>query len=158
LDSVVLYPLQASWQPKRQPNIVVFMADSQRSLVSTGNYTLTRRQVAKRLGVSTSTVRRMEFVRLNPAPDERGVWRFDPAELDGIEPRIQVAKIRARMSDEELARRREGQLAARVFRMFARGASLAQIVVTMKQPPERIRALYHEWMVSLDEAEWNRGR
>jgi hypothetical protein len=147
-------PAQTAWQPSRQSNIVAFMGDSPCSLLSTGNYTLTRREVAERLGVSTSTVRRMEFVRLNPTPDKRGVWRFDPAELEGVERRPRVAKPRARMSDEELARRRDGQLAARVFRLFARGASLAQIVVTTKQPPDRIRVLFHEWMTSLDEAEW----
>lgn len=115
-------------------------------------HTLTRREVAERLGVSTSTVRRMEFDRLHPVEDEQGVWRFDPAELEGIEPRAR--RQRAPTSEEARERQREGRIAARVFLLFARNASLARIVVTTKQTPERVRALYHEWVTSLEEGEW----
>ena len=119
-----------------------------------GRHTLTRRDVATRLGVSTSSVRRMEFDRLHPVEDERGIWRFDPAELEGIEPRAKPE--RSPISNEARERQREGRLAARTFFMFARHWSLAQIVVATKQPPERVRSLYHEWMTSLDEGEWSR--
>jgi hypothetical protein len=39
--------------------------------------------------------------------------------------------------------------------MFARGWALPQIVVATKEPPDRVRALYHEWSTSLEEREWN---
>jgi len=123
-------------------------------------HSLTRRDVARHVGVSTSTVRRMEFVQLHPVPDEHGVNRFDPAELEGLEPRRAKATVRPRrgLSEQERERARAGRLAAQVFRLFARDASLAHIVLTTKQPPERIRELYHEWNTSLFEGEWQRGR
>lgn len=45
---------------------------------------LTRGGVAKRLGKSIATVRRMEGVELHPVRDERGVHRFDPDEVEQI--------------------------------------------------------------------------
>ena len=84
----------------------------------------------------------MEFVRLHPVPDERGVNRFDPADLEGLEPRAAApARPRQGLSDQEREYARKGRLAAQVFRLFARGAELPQVVVATKQPPERIREL-----------------
>lgn len=40
--------------------------------------------VAKRLGKSIATVRRMEGIELHPARDERGVHRFDPDEVEAV--------------------------------------------------------------------------
>ena len=119
-------------------------------------HTLTRADVADRLGISTSTVRRMEWVQLHPVQDANGVWRFDPAELDGIAPQAKRSRSRplAPPGDRDVAR--QGRLAARVFRMFAGNLTLAQIVVATKQPPAVVRALYHEWITSLEEAEWTR--
>jgi len=45
---------------------------------------LTRSGVAKRLGKSIATVRRMEGVELFPRRDERGVCRFDPDEVERV--------------------------------------------------------------------------
>ncbi len=45
---------------------------------------MTRSQVAKRLGKSIATVRRMEGVELFPTRDGRGVFRFDPAEVEAV--------------------------------------------------------------------------
>ena len=45
---------------------------------------LTRSGVARRLGKSIATVRRMEGVELHPTRDERGVHRFDPDEVERI--------------------------------------------------------------------------
>lgn len=45
---------------------------------------LTRSGVAKRLGKSLATVRRMEGVELHPTRDERGVHRFDPDEVEAV--------------------------------------------------------------------------
>jgi hypothetical protein len=117
-------------------------------------HTLTRAQVAERLGISTSSVRRLEWDKLQPLQDERGVHRFDPAEVDALAPRrrppvsASLAGIRGR--------HKEGRLAADVFKMFARRLTLPQIVVATRQPPEVIRELYREWCTSLEEAEWAR--
>jgi hypothetical protein len=122
--------------------------------VSCERYTLTRAEVAARLGVSPTSVRRMEFDQLHPVSDDRGVWRFDPAELDAVS-RVPVARRRRPLSEDARARAKDGKLAARVFQMFARSWSLPRIVVATKEPPERIRALYHEWSTSLEECEWD---
>lgn len=45
---------------------------------------LTRSRVAKRLGRSIATVRRLEGVELHPVRDERGVLHFDEDEVDAI--------------------------------------------------------------------------
>ena len=45
---------------------------------------LTRSGVAKRLGKSIASVRRMEGVELHPVRDERGVHRFDPVEVEQV--------------------------------------------------------------------------
>jgi hypothetical protein len=45
---------------------------------------LTRGQVAKRLGKSIATVRRMEGRALHPKRDQKGVLRFDPAEVERV--------------------------------------------------------------------------
>jgi len=45
---------------------------------------LTRAGVAKKLGKSIATVRRMEGVELHPAVDERGVHWFDIREVEAI--------------------------------------------------------------------------
>jgi hypothetical protein len=122
--------------------------------VSSMRYTLTRAQVAERLGVSLSSVRRLEWDRLHPEVDDRGVHRFDSAEVDALAPRQRAP---ARVSDpERRAEARRGRVAATVFRMFARHLTLPQIVVATKQPPEMIRELYREWSTGLDEGEWER--
>jgi transcriptional regulator with XRE-family HTH domain len=118
---------------------------------------LSRRQVADRLGISTSSVRRLEGDLLNPSSDENGVWWFDPAEVEAARMRGPIRGRPAPSSDPaERQRARAGRLAATVFRMFARGRPLAEIVVLTKQPPERVRALYHEWVTSLEAGEWDR--
>jgi hypothetical protein len=45
-------------------------------------HTLTRAEVAKRLGKSIATVRRLEYRVLYPERDERGVLRFDEADVE----------------------------------------------------------------------------
>ena len=122
------------------------------------NPRLTRRDVAARLGISTSSVRRLEDdLLLRPLPDERGTWRFDADEVDGLRGRLPIRPRGPKTTSfEEREAARAGRLAAKVFRLFARNLSLVQIVVLTKQPPERIRALYHEWVTSLEQAEWQR--
>lgn len=45
---------------------------------------LTRSQVAKRLGKSIATVRRLEGSRLHPTRDREGVYRFDRDEVSAL--------------------------------------------------------------------------
>jgi hypothetical protein len=45
---------------------------------------MTRQQVAKRLGKSLATVRRLEGGRLHAVADARGVHHFDPDEVEAL--------------------------------------------------------------------------
>jgi len=45
---------------------------------------MTRAQVARRLGKSIATVRRMEGSELHPSVDGRGINRFDPGEVERV--------------------------------------------------------------------------
>ena len=57
---------------------------------------LTRSQVAKRLGRSIATVRRMEGHELFPTKDERGVHRFDAEEVAKV---ARCGGVRARSTE-----------------------------------------------------------
>jgi hypothetical protein len=124
---------------------------------SATHHTLTRAQVAARLGISTTSVRRLEWDELHPVQDARGVWRFDPNEVAALAPRPQrTPREPGSQQAEQLATRRRGRLAARVFLMFTRDRSLVDIVVATKQPPDVVRELYREWSATLAESEWDR--
>ena len=56
---------------------------------------LTRSQVAKRLGKSIATVRRLEGDRLHPRRDEAGINRFDPAEVDRLAADLRLGRRRS---------------------------------------------------------------
>ena len=60
---------------------------------------LTRGQVARRLGLSLSTVRRMERVQHKPIVGERGVRYFEETEIQTVLVRVR----RMRMPDDERA-------------------------------------------------------
>lgn len=112
-----------------------------------GQYTLTRKQVAERRGISVSSVRRLEFVKLRPMYDGHGVWRFDPAEVDAL---VLSAKGKAPRQDPRRKQRRDGRVAAKVFSLFERGADLTRIVVALRLPPRTVRALYRDWQAGLE--------
>jgi hypothetical protein len=119
---------------------------------------LTRREAADRLGISTSSVRRLEDnLLLTPVMDAGGGWRFDAAQVDGLQGRVPIRARGPRATPvEEREAARAGRIAAKVFRLFAGYRSLPDIVAATKQPPERIRALYHEWITSLELGEVRR--
>lgn len=107
---------------------------------------LTRREVAEQLGISVSSVRRLEGTTLHPVQDEHGVWRFDASTLDAVPARRQRRAVRRR-------RPRPGEVAARVFRLLDERRSLRDIVVVTRQPPELVRTLYRQWLVGLADGE-----
>jgi len=77
---------------------------------------------------------------LRPKRDDRGVWRYDPAEV------VRVAAGRS-----TVARRTRGQTAALAFRMFDQGGELKDIVMALQEPPEEIRRLFREWQSALED-------
>jgi ribosome-binding protein aMBF1 (putative translation factor) len=51
-----------------------------------------RAQVAKRIGKSVATVRRLEGIELFPTLDEGGAHRFDAAEVEALAARMDRAR------------------------------------------------------------------
>jgi hypothetical protein len=101
--------------------------------------------------MSVSSVRRLEGTRLHPVQDDRGVWRFDLAEVD----QLKLESVRQRTARGK-TRARTGDAAARAFRMFSEGRNLREIVIRARLPPERVRVLYSEWLVGLKDGEQQR--
>ena len=99
---------------------------------------LTRGQVARRLGLSLSTVRRMEGVQLKPIVGERGVRYFEETEIQAI--LVRVRRTRVPVDDGA-----SGALAAAAFTLFLNGADVIAVVAELREPPERIEGLFEQW-------------
>lgn len=100
---------------------------------------LTRSDVARRLGVTTTTVRRLEGTTLHPEIGDDGVRLFTRDEVE------RLAHARAAKPAPEAT----GEVAAEAFRLFRQGYDLAEIVMRLKQPPAAIRRLFDEWCLDL---------
>jgi transcriptional regulator with XRE-family HTH domain len=120
---------------------------------------LSRAQLADRLGISVSTVRRYEGSRLHPQIGADGVHWFDATE---------VAELAAELANEPRMRRRlrnaAGQpgakasapsarsvdeVAALVFERLEQRQTLAEIVIGVRVAPERVRQLHEQWSQGL---------
>jgi transcriptional regulator with XRE-family HTH domain len=118
---------------------------------------LTRAQVASRLGVSISTVRRYEGVRLHPEVDASDVRWFQANEVAALaaslanEPRMRNGN-RAPAAPKPEARS-PGELAALVFERLEQRQSLAEIVIGLRIEPDAVRALFDAWCLGLTEAQ-----
>jgi DNA-binding transcriptional regulator YiaG len=106
---------------------------------------LTRAEVAARLGVSTSTVRRFEGKQLHPCKGADGVNRFDPTEVAALAMKLLGQKppkttLKARNSNRAAgAPRTPGDIAAEVFARLEQRQSLAEIVVGVRVAPDVVR-------------------
>lgn len=126
------------------------------------NTLLTRAEVAARLGVSTSTVRRFEGEQLHPRRGADGVNRFDPAEVAALAMKLlgekpPKTKLQARNSNRaSAAPRTPGDIAAEVFARLEQRQSLAEIVVGVRVAPDVVRELHREWQRGLIEGELDR--
>ena len=99
---------------------------------------LTRGEVARRLGLSLSTVRRMEGVQLKPIVGERGVRYFEETE-------IQTVLVRVRRTRVPVDERADGTLAAAAFTRFRNGADVVAVVTELRVAPEKIESLFEHW-------------
>ena len=158
LDTRKARARQASWQPPLADPLAARMLSPMGTEIPSKDahegHTLTRAQVAARLGISTSSVRRLEGIELHPVQDARGVWRFDSAEVARVPPRArQQESLRARGPREVPT---GGEIAARIFRLFDAGRELSEIVIATRQPPSTVRWLYREWSTGLEAGEHER--
>ncbi len=113
---------------------------------------LTRDDVAKRLGVSISTVRRLEGTRLHPSIDGNSVRRFKASDVERLAKELQAEQRSPRNGQQAVVRAAEmskGELAALVFEQLEQRHSLSEIVIALRVPPEDVRDLYHTWLVGL---------
>jgi hypothetical protein len=105
-----------------------------------------RPAVADALRISRTGVRRLEGELLHPARGDDGVWYFDPREVEAaraqVEPTRTVGPVREVAAPDRTA---EGELAARLFPMFAGGVSFDDAIAATRARPETVRALYWQW-------------
>jgi hypothetical protein len=102
---------------------------------------LRRTEVAQRLGVSLTTLRRMEGTRLHPATGPDGVHLFDEAEVEAAV--VTYRGIRARSAAS--LKPSDGEIAAAVFELFDGGTSLVEVVKQLQVAPDRVGALHRAW-------------
>ncbi len=119
---------------------------------------LTRGQVATRLGISVSTVRRLEGTKLHPTIDSDDVRWFDENEVASLAAEIANTTNPKRRGGSLAATtttaapgRSHGEIAALAFERFEQRQSLAEIVVGLRVAPETVRFLFEQWNLGLTE-------
>lgn len=104
---------------------------------------VTRAAVAKRLGVSIATVRRMEGNELHPWTDDRGVHQFDAAEIEQLAQADRETPWRAvdPVIESELraARNRADQLEAELTEAQRALQTSAAQIVQLRSRAEEMR-------------------
>ncbi len=119
---------------------------------------LTRDDVAKRLDISISTVRRFEGTRLHPTIDANSVRRFKASDVERLAKELEAERSprNAKQAVVNAAHLSKGELAALVFERLEQRHSLSEIVIALRIPPEDVRDLYHTWLVGLWSGELQR--
>lgn len=118
---------------------------------------LTRSEVAERLGVSISSVRRLEGDRLHPERGADGTNYFDPAEVADLATVLATERRPTKpTSAPPTPKLSAGEIAARAFECFEQRYSLAEVVIALRVEPKLVRELFHEWLVSLTQGELRR--
>ena len=106
---------------------------------------MTRADVADSLGVSVATVRRLEGKTLHPTRASDGHWCFDSREVEAVRPAVARGENAAPPAKPAARGPVDGELAARLFPLFERGASFDAVVRETHASPTAVRALFHEW-------------
>ena len=123
---------------------------------------LTRGQVAARLGVSVSTVRRLEGTRLRPKIDADDVRWFDEKEVASLAAELANVALKrkgpAAKAADAFARHSPGELAALVFERLEQRQSLPEIVIGLRVAPDVARGLFDQWCLGLTEGQLRMNR
>jgi DNA-binding transcriptional MerR regulator len=107
---------------------------------------LNRRNVAAELGVHKSTIRRWEETGLlHPVGDKGETRMFDPAEVKRLRRRLGAKNADSELDDSERRPLADGESDARAFEMFRRGATHEEMVIALRLPSAKVRALFREW-------------
>ena len=99
---------------------------------------LKRAEAARRLGVSTSSVRRMEGTDLQPIVGPDGVRYFAEEQIEAVYVRIRRTH-RMESADDS------GMVAGRVFEHLNAGTNPADIVKNLRLEPEPVGQLVEQW-------------
>ena len=113
---------------------------------------LTRTEAAKRLDTTTAGIRQLEGKTLFPETIA-GIERFRPSEIAAILKSPPSLSKPVPPKPGRPRRRTTGEQAASVFASFAKGKDLREIVTTLHVSPERVRTLYHHWLIDLETGE-----
>lgn len=100
---------------------------------------LKRADAARRLGVSTSSIRRMEGTDLQPIIGPDGVRYFAEEQVEAVYVRIRRT-CNVQPSDDS------GLVAARVFEHLNAGANPADIVKALRLEPHIVEQLVAQWL------------
>jgi hypothetical protein len=134
----------------RRPRHLSVLPDAERATSR-----LTRGQVAARLSISISTVRRYEGDKLHPMIDEHDVRWFDANEVAALAATLANEAGPKRPENASSARapepRSAGEIAGLVFERFEQRQSLPEIVIGLRVEPETVRALFEQWCLGLVE-------
>lgn len=98
---------------------------------------LKRSEVARRLGMSLSSVRRLEGKALSPIVGPKGVRYFEETEIQAVFVQIR----QTRRSDA----RPDGALDAEVFRLFRQGLDAVDVVKRLRLAPDVVERLFQQW-------------
>jgi hypothetical protein len=102
---------------------------------------LTRAEVARRLGVSVTTLRRMEGTKLHPTRRSDGVHVFDETEVESV--LVTYRRVRSRTT--RIGTEVDGAIAAQAFECFDQRVPVAEVVKRLEIAPERAAALQVAW-------------
>jgi hypothetical protein len=100
---------------------------------------LTRKQLAQRIARSYGHVRTLQARgEIRGKRGDDGVWRYDASQVDALLAKRPI----------KIGRRRPGQgeQAARAFELFAQGKRNREVVVALREAPERVRELRREFV------------
>jgi hypothetical protein len=125
---------------------------------------LTRGQVASRLNISVSTVRRYEGERLHPTVDENDVRWFDEKDVAALAaemvdaPSTKHSRSTRATPTHPAEQRSAGEVAALVFERLEQRQSLAEIVIGLRVEPDKVRVLFDQWCLGLSEGQLQMAR
>jgi hypothetical protein len=104
----------------------------------------TRGEVAKLIGVSSTSVINLEGRRLHPVVDERGYHRFNPNEVHALETK---AKARTRTRNPT-----PGEIEAGVLTLLAEGCTKIECCTRLHVPMREVQRIWEESRRSFEDA------
>lgn len=109
-----------------------------------------RSWVARKLGITKSAVQWLELkghIEIHERDEHGQVW-FDREKVEAFAQSYKPSRRRERPRPAV-----SGKLSALAFQRFRERRKFPDIVIELELPPEAVRALYHEFITSLEQGE-----